>query len=62
MPARSLAYAELYLTLAAMIRRFEIELVNTGPESIRIEREMGIGQPLKGDFVVQAKITKILTD
>ncbi|KAI0467426.1 cytochrome P450 [Xylaria cf. heliscus] len=58
----NLAYAELYLTLAAMIRRFEIELCNTGPENIRIEREMGIGQPVKGDFVVQAKITKILTE
>ncbi|KAK3936257.1 cytochrome P450 [Diplogelasinospora grovesii] len=58
----NLAYAELYLTLAAMIRRFDIELVETGPEDIRIEREMGIGQPRKGDFSVQAKITKILTE
>ncbi|KAI1811309.1 cytochrome P450 [Poronia punctata] len=58
----NLAYAELYLTLAAMIRRFEIELVDAGPHSIRIEREMGIGQPIKGDFIVQAKIKKIITE
>lgn len=50
------------MTLASMIRRFDIELYETGPDDIRIDREMGIGQPDKGDFSVRAKITKIITD
>lgn len=58
----SLAYAELYMTLASMIRRFDMELYETGPEDIRIHREMGIGQPKKGDFCVRAKITKVITN
>ncbi|KAJ2991087.1 hypothetical protein NUW58_g2650 [Xylaria curta] len=59
---RSLAYAELYMTLACLIRRFEIELYESKPDDIRIEREMGIGQPNKGEFAVRAKITKIITE
>ncbi|KAI0460036.1 cytochrome P450 [Xylaria acuta] len=58
----NLAYAELYMTLASIIRRFDIELYETGPQDIRIEREMGIGQPKGGDFSVRAKITRILTE
>lgn len=58
----SLAYAEMYMTLASMIRRFDIELYETRPENIRIDREMGIGQPKNGDFSVRAKITKVFTE
>ncbi|KAI1393513.1 cytochrome P450 [Hypoxylon trugodes] len=58
----NLAYAELYMTLASMIRRFDIELYETGPEDIRIDREMGIGQPSKGDFILRAKITKVMKE
>ncbi|KAK8023456.1 benzoate 4-monooxygenase cytochrome P450 [Apiospora marii] len=58
----NLAYAELYMTLASIIRRFDMELYETGPEDIRIHREMGIGQPKKGDFCVRAKITRVITE
>lgn len=58
----NLAYAELYMTLASIIRRFDVELYETRPENIRIYREMGIGQPKKGDFSVRAKITKVITE
>ena len=58
----SLASAELYMTLAFMIRRFDIELYETGKNNIRIDREMGIGQPKEGDFSVRAKITKIIME
>lgn len=50
------------MTLASIIRRFEIELQNPRPQDICIEREMGIGQPDKGDFEVRAKITKIIME
>ena len=58
---QSLAYAELFMTLASLIRRFDIELYEPRVERLRIDREMGIGQPMEGDFSVRAKITKILT-
>lgn len=58
----SLAYAELYMTLARMIRRFDIDLYESQPGDIRIDREMGIGQPLHGDFAVRAKITRVLVE
>ena len=50
------------MTLAFMIRRFDIELYETGQNNIRIDREMGIGQPKEGDFSVRAKITKIIME
>ncbi|KAI1777244.1 cytochrome P450 [Hypoxylon cercidicola] len=58
----NLAYAELYMTLATIIRRFDVELYETGPDNIRIDREIGIGVPKQGEFKVQAKITKIITE
>ncbi|ORY63203.1 cytochrome P450 [Pseudomassariella vexata] len=58
----NLAYAELFMTLASMIRRFDIELYETGPDNIRIDHEMGIGQPKEGEFSVRAKITNVITE
>ncbi|KAI6081688.1 cytochrome P450, partial [Hypoxylon rubiginosum] len=57
----NLAFAELYMTLATIVRRFDIELYETSPEDIRMVRDMGIAQPERGEFRVRAKITKILT-
>lgn len=48
------------MTLASLIRRFDIELYEPQVERLRIDREMGIGQPMEGEFSVRAKITKIL--
>ncbi|KAI1373545.1 cytochrome P450 [Hypoxylon crocopeplum] len=58
----NLASAELYMTLALIIRRFDIELYESGPNSFRIDREMGLGFPKQGDFSLRAKITKIITE
>ncbi|GAP88286.1 putative benzoate 4-monooxygenase cytochrome P450 [Rosellinia necatrix] len=58
----NLAYAELFLTLAGLIRRFDIELYETGPDDIRIDCERIVGVPRKGDFAVRAKIVNIITD
>lgn len=58
----SLAYAELFMTLASLIRRFDVELYEPRAESLRIDRDMGIGQPMEGEFSVRAKITRVLTE
>ena len=58
----SLALAELYITVAVMVRRFDIELYETGPRDISIGREMGIGQPRGCSFSVRGKVTKIITE
>lgn len=58
----SLALAELYMTIASFVRRFDMELYGTTMDNIRIYRELGIGQPKEGDFSVRAKITNIIKD
>ncbi|KAI1769313.1 cytochrome P450 [Hypoxylon sp. FL1150] len=59
----NLAYAELYMTLATIVRRFDIDIYETGLEDIRIGRDMGVAQPkVGGDFKVRVKITKIITE
>ena len=42
---RSLAYSELYQAFATLIRRFDLEIHNTTPESIRVTRDIMIGLP-----------------
>lgn len=58
----SLALAELYMTIASFVRRFDMELYETTMENIRIYRELGIGQPKEGDFSVRAKITNVIKE
>jgi hypothetical protein len=41
----SLAYAELYLTLAALLRQFEIELFETTLDDVTYERDYFTGYP-----------------
>ena len=58
----SLAYAELYITIAFFVRRFDMELCDTTMDNIRMVRELGIGQPMGGDFSVWAKITNVVKE
>ncbi|KAF2237960.1 cytochrome P450 [Viridothelium virens] len=58
----NLAYAELYMTIASFVRRFDMELYETTFDNIRVDRELGIGQPKEGDFAVRAKVTKVIED
>lgn len=58
----SLAYAELYITIAAFVRRFDMELYETTIENIRPVREFQIGYPKDGDFSVRAKITNVVKE
>ncbi|KAL8784190.1 MAG: hypothetical protein Q9195_009137 [Heterodermia aff. obscurata] len=58
----NLALAELYMTIAAFVRRFDMELYETTMNNIRIYRELGIGQPKEGDFSVRVKVTNIIKE
>ncbi|MCJ1345383.1 hypothetical protein MMC31_003590 [Peltigera leucophlebia] len=58
----NLAYAELYITIASLLRRFDLELFETTIENIRVAREFGIGFPKKGNFSVRAKFTKVVKE
>jgi hypothetical protein len=42
----SLVYAELYLTLAALLREFEIELFETTLDDVTYERDYIVGHPM----------------
>lgn len=57
----SLAYAELYLTIATFIRRFDME-IETTIENIRTVREFGSGFPQDGNFSVRAKMTNVIKE
>ncbi|KAL8827605.1 MAG: hypothetical protein Q9191_003085 [Dirinaria sp. TL-2023a] len=58
----SLALAELYMTIASFVRRFDMELYETTEENIRIYRELGIGQPKDGEFSVRVKVTNVIKE
>lgn len=58
----SLAYAELYITIANFVRRFDMDLYDTTIENIRPVREYGLGHPKDGTFSVRAKVTKVVQE
>jgi cytochrome P450 len=47
----NLAYAELYLTLSMMFRRFEMELFETDESAVRITSEFFVPRPMNGKSV-----------
>lgn len=44
-----MAYAEIYLTLAILIRRFDLELYDTTVKNVAFAREFGTPYPEDGD-------------
>lgn len=54
---RSLAYAELYQVFATLIRRFDLEIYNTTPESIHVTRDMMIGLSDADEMKVHSLVT-----
>lgn len=52
-----LAYAELFIVIAALMRQFEMELVDTPKETIEFARDFGAPYPEKGNLSVKARIT-----
>ncbi|KAB8231208.1 cytochrome P450 [Aspergillus alliaceus] len=57
-----LAYLELYLTIAYFVRRFDLELIDTTAEDMKIVQDMGLGYTRRGELSVFAKIVRIYTD
>ena len=53
----SLAYAELYLTIASIFRRFEMELVDTTIEDVRTVHDFFVSAPGLNSHGVQVRIT-----
>lgn len=56
----SLAYAEMRLTLATILRRFELENYETTVEDVRIARDYFVGVPEPGSQGVKAVVTEVL--
>lgn len=58
----SLAYAEIYMTLAHIVRRFDFVPFETTVEDLAVYREQGVGLPKSGYFEVKAIISGIVED
>ena len=58
--AGSLAYAELYLTVAVLVKRFEMELVDSSIKNIAPVRDYGLAFNEEYNFGVKFKVTKVL--
>lgn len=55
----SLAYAQIYLTVAALIRNFDMELVDSSVKNVEIHRDFAMGFTEDRSFGVQFKVTKV---
>ncbi|GLA50241.1 hypothetical protein AnigIFM63604_006287 [Aspergillus niger] len=55
----NLAYAELYTTLAAIVRRFDLELCETHPKDMEFKREMVVQRPEKGVWTLKVRVVEI---
>jgi hypothetical protein len=56
----SLAYAELFLVIATLVRRFDMELYETPKENIEFARDFGTPYPEKGNLSVRAIVTGVI--
>lgn len=56
----SLAYAELHIALAMIIRRFELELVDTVYErDIKVVRDCFLGEAMPGSGGVKVRVVGV---
>lgn len=56
----SLAYAEMYLTIAALIRNFDFELVDSSIDDIALYRDYALAMNKNYGFGIKVRITKVL--
>ncbi|KAI9926006.1 hypothetical protein ASPWEDRAFT_107650 [Aspergillus wentii DTO 134E9] len=56
----NLAYFELYTTIAAFVRRFDVDLHNTELEDIRIVKDLGVGYTKHGPMNVSGRIVGLV--
>ncbi|PYH32390.1 cytochrome P450 [Aspergillus neoniger CBS 115656] len=57
----NLAYAVLYLTVATLIRRYDMELYDTTEDELRTARDFLLSRPEKGHAIVNVMVRDILT-
>ncbi|KAJ5155936.1 benzoate 4-monooxygenase cytochrome P450 [Penicillium capsulatum] len=58
----NLAYAQMYLTLAMFARNFDLDLVDTTEDNIRLGRDLCLPYPAKGRFSVRIQVTGLVED
>jgi len=58
----SLAYAELFLTVAALVRIFEFELVDSSIEALTVYRDYALSFNEHCSYGVNFRIAKVLLD
>ncbi|KAF2114400.1 putative benzoate 4-monooxygenase cytochrome P450 [Lophiotrema nucula] len=58
----NLSYIVLYMTIAAFVRRFDMELHKTTIEDLEIVRDFGLGLTRKGEVEVSVKVTNMLNE
>lgn len=56
----SLAHAELFLTLAIVLTRFDMETYDTTAEDVRVARDYFVGVPEPGSQGVKVIVNKVL--
>ncbi|KAF7596083.1 hypothetical protein BBP40_003345 [Aspergillus hancockii] len=56
------AYAELYLIVALLVRRFDLELYHTTVEDVKPRRDYILSQPIDGSQGVRVTVTGILRE
>jgi hypothetical protein len=56
----NLAYAELYLTVATVFSRFDLELVGTSRRDVEIAHDFFVGMPALDSRGVVARVVKDL--
>lgn len=56
----SLAYAELFLTLATVLSRFDMRIYETTTEDVRIARDYFVGVPEPGSQGVRVIVNSVL--
>ena len=58
----SLAYAELFLTIAIIVRRFELELFETTGKDIAFARDFGTPFPDEGNYSVKVLVKGLVQE
>ncbi|KAL4862989.1 hypothetical protein BDV12DRAFT_206853 [Aspergillus spectabilis] len=58
----NLAYAELYIVIALMVRRFDMELYESPKDRLEFARDFGTPWPDKGGLSVRARVTSVVSE
>lgn len=60
--SNSLAYAEMYLAIATLIRRFDLELFETTKKNIEFARDFGTPFPDEGNYNIRVLVRGIVKE